>query len=66
MALIVNFPLPAMSEKDKKIVRLESYIKSNLIELAKVRRDVLVELKNARNTRLRLVQNEKADPTTDF
>lgn len=65
MAKIIDFPTNYLSEKDKKLIRMQNYIQSNLIDLATKRKE-LIDLKNRiekllRKSNLSVVKNEAPD-----
>lgn len=55
MSSIVRLYLFSKKENNKKLIKLNSYMKSNLINLAKKRRE-LIEMENIPH--LRLIKNE--------
>lgn len=61
MAKVIEFPVTNLSEQDKKIVRLETYIRTNLIDMANRRRDLVALAKEIKRLQLRLVKNEGSD-----
>lgn len=61
MAKVIQFPLSNLSDKDKKIIRLETYIKTNLIDMAVKRKELVALAKKLRKMQLRLVENEQAE-----
>lgn len=41
MTKVIEFPIASLSEKDKKILRLDTYIRSNIIELSNLRKELI-------------------------